>query len=135
MAAFDPEDVFHFSNPADVAEFNRLYRRAKVRVTVDNRDPWPHPWAKFLPKGWEIQRSSLKTGINDHPRSCYTVLTLSGYSTSIGDSGGRGHRLRGLTLLLDSLTGFAPRFRQRGPTVVGAVAPSTSTPCEASSAD
>ena len=29
MSAFDPEDVFDFSNPDDVAEFNRLYRRAK----------------------------------------------------------------------------------------------------------
>jgi ERCC4-type nuclease len=31
-------------------------------VTVDNRDPWPHPWVKFLPEGWEIQRGSLETG-------------------------------------------------------------------------
>jgi hypothetical protein len=29
MAAFDPEDVFDFSNPGDVAEFKKLYRRAK----------------------------------------------------------------------------------------------------------
>jgi hypothetical protein len=29
MAAFEPRDIFDFSNPADVAEFNRLYRRAK----------------------------------------------------------------------------------------------------------
>jgi hypothetical protein len=27
MAAFEPEDVFDFSNPSDVAEFERLYRR------------------------------------------------------------------------------------------------------------
>jgi hypothetical protein len=27
MAAFDPEDVFDFSNPADVAEFEKLYKR------------------------------------------------------------------------------------------------------------
>jgi hypothetical protein len=29
MAAFDPGDVFDFSNPDDVAEFKKLYRRAK----------------------------------------------------------------------------------------------------------
>jgi ERCC4-type nuclease len=33
-----------------------------VRVTVDNRDPWPHPWARFLPEGWELVRGSLETG-------------------------------------------------------------------------
>ncbi len=29
MSAFDPEDVFDFSNPGDVEEFDRLYRTAK----------------------------------------------------------------------------------------------------------
>jgi hypothetical protein len=29
MAAFDPGDVFDLSNPDDVAEFKKLYRRAK----------------------------------------------------------------------------------------------------------
>lgn len=33
-----------------------------MRVTVDNRDPWPHPWAKFLPEGWEVVRGALETG-------------------------------------------------------------------------
>jgi ERCC4-type nuclease len=33
-----------------------------VRVTVDNRDPWPHPWAKFLPAGWQIERGVFETG-------------------------------------------------------------------------
>jgi ERCC4-type nuclease len=33
-----------------------------VRVTVDTRDPWPHPWAKFLPAGWEMERGRLETG-------------------------------------------------------------------------
>ena len=27
-----------------------------------NPDPWPHPWANFLPAGWEIERGSLETG-------------------------------------------------------------------------
>jgi ERCC4-type nuclease len=31
-------------------------------VTVDNRDLWPHPWAKFVPKGWQLVRDSLETG-------------------------------------------------------------------------
>jgi hypothetical protein len=29
MGAFDPEDIFDFNNPDDVAEFNRLYRKTK----------------------------------------------------------------------------------------------------------
>jgi ERCC4-type nuclease len=29
---------------------------------VDNRDPWPHPWTKFFPEGWEVVRDSLETG-------------------------------------------------------------------------
>jgi hypothetical protein len=29
MAAFEPGDTFDFSNPEDIAEFDRLYRRAK----------------------------------------------------------------------------------------------------------
>jgi ERCC4-type nuclease len=33
-----------------------------MRVTVDTRDPWPHPWAKFLPEGWEFVREKLETG-------------------------------------------------------------------------
>jgi hypothetical protein len=33
-----------------------------VRVMVDNRDPWPHPWAKFLPESWELVREKLDTG-------------------------------------------------------------------------
>ena len=33
-----------------------------MRVTVDSRDLWPHPWAKFLSEGWEVERGRLKTG-------------------------------------------------------------------------
>jgi ERCC4-type nuclease len=33
-----------------------------MRVTADNRDPWPHPWTKFLPEGWELERGKLETG-------------------------------------------------------------------------
>ena len=33
-----------------------------MKVTVDTRDPWPHPWAKFLPEGWELVREKLETG-------------------------------------------------------------------------
>ena len=33
-----------------------------MRVTIDTREPWPHPWSKFLPDGWEIERASLETG-------------------------------------------------------------------------
>jgi ERCC4-type nuclease len=31
-------------------------------VTVDTREPCPHPWAKFLPNGWELVRERLETG-------------------------------------------------------------------------
>ena len=33
-----------------------------MRVTIDTREPWPHPWAKCLPGGWEIERGTLETG-------------------------------------------------------------------------
>ena len=33
-----------------------------MRVTVDSRAPWPHPWAKFSPEGWELVRESPETG-------------------------------------------------------------------------
>ncbi len=29
---------------------------------MDSRDPRPHPWAKFLPEGWELVRGNLETG-------------------------------------------------------------------------
>ena len=31
-----------------------------MRVTVDSRDLWPHPWAKFLSEGWEVERGRLE---------------------------------------------------------------------------
>jgi len=37
------------------------FRRA-LRVAVDTREPWPHPWAAFLPDGAELIRSGLETG-------------------------------------------------------------------------
>jgi hypothetical protein len=33
-----------------------------MRVTVDTREPSPHPWSKFLPDGWELVRERLETG-------------------------------------------------------------------------
>ena len=33
-----------------------------MRVTVNNRDPWPYPWAKFLPEGREAVGEGLETG-------------------------------------------------------------------------
>jgi len=33
MAAFDPEDVFDFSNPADVEEYEKLYPSVKRTQT------------------------------------------------------------------------------------------------------
>lgn len=31
-------------------------------VTVDTREPWPHPWADHLPDGWTLERGTLETG-------------------------------------------------------------------------
>ena len=31
-------------------------------VSVDTREPNPHPWAKYLPNGWEFERATLETG-------------------------------------------------------------------------
>ena len=33
-----------------------------MRVTIDTREPWPHPWAASLPDGWELVRERLETG-------------------------------------------------------------------------
>jgi DNA excision repair protein ERCC-4 len=33
-----------------------------MRVTIDTREPWPHPWADYVPQGWEIERGTLETG-------------------------------------------------------------------------
>jgi ERCC4-type nuclease len=51
-------------SPTDPATWRSLGNstESQVRVTVDNRDPWPHPWAKFLPTGWQIERGVLETG-------------------------------------------------------------------------
>lgn len=34
----------------------------RVRVMVDSREPWPHPWEKWLPENWFMQRGMLETG-------------------------------------------------------------------------
>ena len=34
----------------------------RVRVLVDTREPWPHPWEEFLPELWTMQRGMLETG-------------------------------------------------------------------------
>jgi ERCC4-type nuclease len=32
-------------------------------VLCDTREPWPsHPWERFLPPGWVLERTSLETG-------------------------------------------------------------------------
>jgi ERCC4-type nuclease len=33
-----------------------------MRVAVDTREPWPHPWERFLPDGWSHERGTLETG-------------------------------------------------------------------------
>jgi DNA excision repair protein ERCC-4 len=33
-----------------------------MRVTIDTREPWPPPWADYVPQGWEIERGTLETG-------------------------------------------------------------------------
>ena len=36
--------------------------KVQVKLTVDTREPWPHPWTNFLPAGWEMDRGTLETG-------------------------------------------------------------------------
>ena len=31
-------------------------------ITSDSREPWPHPWGRFLPDGWTFERGTLETG-------------------------------------------------------------------------
>jgi ERCC4-type nuclease len=31
-------------------------------VTVDTREPEPHPWEQYLPDGWRFERGTLETG-------------------------------------------------------------------------
>jgi DNA excision repair protein ERCC-4 len=31
-------------------------------VLLDTREPWPQPWAAWLPLGWSLERASLETG-------------------------------------------------------------------------
>src|SRR5262245_44014647 len=31
-------------------------------ILADTREPWPHPWERFLPEGWGFERATLETG-------------------------------------------------------------------------
>jgi DNA excision repair protein ERCC-4 len=31
-------------------------------ITVDTREPWPHPWAAYLPERCHVERGTLETG-------------------------------------------------------------------------
>jgi len=33
-----------------------------MRVTIDSREPEPHPWIPFLPAGWTFEVGGLETG-------------------------------------------------------------------------
>ena len=37
-------------------------RAAAMIILADTREPWPHPWGRFLPDGWIIERGTLDTG-------------------------------------------------------------------------
>jgi hypothetical protein len=32
------------------------------RIIVDTREPWSHPWAEYLPEGFQLERGTLETG-------------------------------------------------------------------------
>jgi len=32
-----------------------------MRITFDTREPWPHPWAAYLPADWHAERGTLET--------------------------------------------------------------------------
>ena len=39
-------------------------------VLFDTREPSPHPWQRYLPEGWELERAALDTGdfcLASHP--------------------------------------------------------------------
>ena len=31
-------------------------------ITIDSREPWPHPWESHIPPGWNFERGTLETG-------------------------------------------------------------------------
>ena len=31
-------------------------------VLCDRREPWPHPWQRYLPEGWQLEPATLETG-------------------------------------------------------------------------
>jgi ERCC4-type nuclease len=33
-----------------------------ITLLCDSREPWPHPWAKWLPSHVELERATLDTG-------------------------------------------------------------------------
>jgi DNA excision repair protein ERCC-4 len=33
-----------------------------MTLTLDSREPWPHPWHPDLPQGWTMTRAALETG-------------------------------------------------------------------------
>jgi hypothetical protein len=33
-----------------------------MTLTVDTREPWPHPWERYLPAGWLMERGGLEPG-------------------------------------------------------------------------
>jgi len=35
---------------------------AAITLTVDTREPWPHPWRRWLPSHVQLERATLDTG-------------------------------------------------------------------------
>ena len=33
-----------------------------MTLTLDTREPWPHPWERFMPPGWSMIREGMETG-------------------------------------------------------------------------
>lgn len=33
-----------------------------IRIVCDTREPWPHPWAEYLPEGCTLERDTMETG-------------------------------------------------------------------------
>lgn len=33
-----------------------------MRIQIDTREPWPHPWTPFLPADVHVVRATLETG-------------------------------------------------------------------------
>lgn len=77
-----------------------------MRILVDTREPWPHPWSKHVPEV-EFVREGLETGdfaLAGHPLIAIERKTVSDFMGSITSERDRFERELKRSLLLDFFT-------------------------------